>query len=156
MSASSGLLRMTAILLLLGGLSCAQDTSKLTPDQEARFQEEGIVRRADNVVFHYTHDYSSRSYRGYDRGGIRENREDRRASIIVTKRTVLIHKNQKVGIEITPRSRRYSVSRRENRVLIHAGAGRTGEVWSFEPQDGDAEGWARDIRAVIHAGAKSG
>ena len=141
---------MAALLLFLSGVSCAQDTSKLTPDQEARFQEEGIVRRADNVVFHYTHDYSSRSY------GIRENREDRRASIIVTKRTVLIHKNQKVGIEITPRSRRYSVSRRENRVLIRAGTGRTGEVWSFEPQDGDAEGWARDIRAVIHAGAKSG
>lgn len=135
-----------SIVLALTLAGCAQDTSRLTPAQEARFQEEGVVRRADNVVFHYTHDYASRSYY---RGGTRENREDRRASIVVTRRSVLIHKNEKVGIEITQRTRRYDVHRRENRVLIHAGTGRTGEVWSFEPPDGDAEGWTEAIRAVI-------
>lgn len=145
-------LGMALLVLPLAGVQCAQDTSRLTPEQEARFQEEGIVRRADNVVFHYTHDYASRAY-GYRRGETRENREDRRASILVTHRSVLIHKNEKVGIAITPRSRRYDVSRREGRVLIHAGTGRTGEVWSFEPPDGDAEGWTRDIRAVIRGGS---
>ena len=145
-------LGMALLVLPLAGVQCAQDTSRLTPEQEARFQEEGIVRRADNVVFHYTHDYASRAY-GYRRGETRENREDRRASILVTHRSVLIHKNEKVGIAITPRSRRYDVSRREGRVLIHAGTGRAGEVWSFEPPDGDAEGWTRDIRAVIRGGS---
>ena len=145
-------LGMALLVLPLAGVQCAQDTSHLTPEQEARFQEEGIVRRADNIVFHYTHDYASRAY-GYRRGETRENREDRRASILVTHRSVLIHKNEKVGIAITPRSRRYDVSRREGRVLIHAGTGRAGEVWSFEPPDGDAEGWTRDIRAVIRGGS---
>jgi len=146
-------LRMAVLVLSLTSVQCAQDTSRLTSEQEARFQEEGIVRRADNVIFHYTHDYASRAY-GYRRGETRENREDRRASILVTHRSVLIHKNEKVGIEITPRSRRYDVIRREGRVLIHAGTGRSAEVWSFEPPDGDAEGWTRDIRAVIQAGAR--
>jgi len=138
---------MVVLASALTGVQCSQDTSRLTPAQEARFQEEGIVRRADNVVFHYTHDYAARGARG----GTRENREDRLASIVVTHRSVLIHKNEKVGIEITARSRRYAVSRREGRVVIHAGTGRTGEVWSFEPPD-DAEGWTRDIRAVIRGG----
>lgn len=120
-------------------IQCAQDTSRLTPEQEARLNTEGIVRRADNVVFHFTRDS------GYRRG---ETRENRRASIVVTRRSVLIHKNEKVGIEITERSRRYDVHRRQGRILIHAGTGRTGEVWSFEPPD-DAEGWTQDIRAVI-------
>ena len=136
-------LRMAVLLLPLTCVQCAQDTSRLTPGQEARFQEEGIVRRADNVIFHYTREYGHRR---------EETREDRLASIVVTRKSVLIHKNQKVGIEITARSRRYDVHRREGRVLIHAGTGRTGEVWSFEPPD-DPEGWTRDIRAVIRAGS---
>ena len=124
-------------------VQCAQDTSRLTPEQEARFQAEGIVRRADNVVFHFTRDS------GYRR---EETRENRVASIVVTRRSVLIHKNEKVGIEINERSRRYDVHRRQGRVLIHAGTGRTGEVWSFEPSE-DAEGWTQDIRAVIRGGS---
>jgi len=137
-------LRALALTFALTGAGCAMDTSRLTPEQEARFQEEGIVRRADNIVFHYTHVY------GYRR---EENRENRRASIVVTRKTVLIHKNEKVGIEITPRTRRYDVERRGTRVLIHAGTGRTGEVWSFEPDD--PEGWTKDIRAVIRSGAEA-
>ncbi len=107
-------------------------------------KQEGVVRRADNVVFRFTRPSS-----GYRR---QEFREDRVASIVVTHRSVLIHKNQKVGLEITERSRRYDVHRRATRVLIHAGSGRSGEVWSFEPTD-DAEGWTRDIRAVIQNGS---
>ncbi|TMQ64556.1 MAG: hypothetical protein E6K77_03710 [Candidatus Eisenbacteria bacterium] len=43
---------LVAVLVLAG--ACSQDTSRLTPEQEARFQEEGVLRRADNIVFHYT------------------------------------------------------------------------------------------------------
>ena len=133
-------------MLAFGATQCAQDTSRLTPEQEARFTAEGVLRRADTAMFHYTREY------GYRR---EERREGRRASIIVTPRTVLIHKNAKVGLEITPASRRYDVHRRGTRVLIHAGTGRSGEVWSFEPPD-DAEGWTRDIRAVIRAAPTDG
>jgi hypothetical protein len=132
---------LTALVLAAisaASIQCALDTSRLTPEQEARLNAEGIVRRADNVVFHFTR---NNGYR-------RETRENRRASIVVTRRSVLIHKNEKVGIEITERSRRYDVHRRQGRVLIHAGTGRTGEVWSFEPAE-EAEGWTQDIRAVI-------
>jgi hypothetical protein len=155
----SKVLRVVALAAALTGPQCAQDTSRLSPSQEARLQQEGIVRRANNVLFHYTHEYESRAYssRGYRSRsygyGRAETREDRRASIVVTRQSVLIHKNEKIGIEITERSRRYDVHRRQRRVLIHAGTGRTGEVWSFEPPDGDAEGWTRAIRAVIQGGS---
>lgn len=99
-----------------------------------------MLRRADNIVFHYTRAY------GFRREGTRENRL---ASIVVTPRSVLIHKNAKVGLEITTASRRlYDVHRRGTRVLVHAGSGRSTEIWSFEPPT-DAEGWTRDIRSVI-------
>jgi hypothetical protein len=143
-SRGSILARSAVLVLAFAGVHCAQDTSRLTPEQEGRFQQEGIVRRADNVVFRFT-----RASEGYRHAEFRENRV---ASIIVTRETVLIHKNQKVGIEITRRSRRYEVNRRGTRVLIHAGTGRSSEVWSFEPTD-DADGWTRDIRTVIQDGS---
>jgi len=94
-------------------------------------------------VFHYTREY------GFDR---RERREERRASILVTSRSVYIHKNEKVGLWITARGRGvFEVHRREARVRIRSGGGRSGEVWSFEPPE-DPEGWTRDIRAVITSG----
>ncbi len=126
-----------AIALLTG---CAQDTSRLTAEMEARFQTEGIARRADNLEFRYTHGLGTREA-GW---------EDRRASIVVTGQTVYIHKNEKVGLVIGPGSRRVcSVERRGDRVRVHAGTGQSAEVWSFVPPD-DAEAWARDIRVVIH------
>jgi hypothetical protein len=132
--------------LALGLLACSIDTSRLTPDQETRFGAEGLVRRADNVWFRYTHDAGTRTA-GW---------EDRLGSIVVTRQTVLIHKNQKVGIEITPASRRaYEVQRDGHRVRIGAGSGKSREVWSFEPSD-DAEGWTRDIRAVIRSARTPG
>jgi hypothetical protein len=134
------------LALAFGVLACTGDTSRLTPEQETRFAAEGIVHRADNIWFRYTHDAGTRSA-GW---------EDRLGSIVVTRLTVLIHKNQKVGIEITPASRRaYEVARDGNRVRIAAGSGKSREVWSFQRPD-DAEGWTRDIRAVIRSARTPG
>lgn len=130
---------MTRHLVLLGLLACSGDTSRLSPEQLTRFDAEGRLRQADNVWFRFTHDAGTRSA-GW---------EDRRGSIVVTRQTVLIHKNEKVGIEITPASRRaYEVARDGDRIRIGAGSGKSREVWSFAPPD-DAAGWAQDIRAVI-------
>ena len=71
--------------------------------------------------------------------------------MVVTRSSVLIHKNDKVGLEITPRSRRfYAVERERDRVRLRSGDGRNEEVWSFAPPD-DPAGWVNDIRAVIRA-----
>lgn len=124
---------------VLALLACSGDTSRLTPELQARLAAEGQLHRADNIWFRFTHDAGTRSA-GW---------EDRRGSIIVTRQTVLIHKNEKIGIEITAASRRaYDVTRDGDRVRIGAGSGKSREVWSFAPPD-DAEGWVRDIRAVI-------
>jgi hypothetical protein len=130
------LIRVLCIVALLSG--CQQGTGALTADQQARLEREGIVRRADDLTFRYSHDAGRR-----DAGW-----EDRRASIIVTKQRVIIHKNQKLGLELTPRTRRYVQVRRDgSRVRISAGAGASTESWSFVPPD-DPAGWAADIRAV--------
>ena len=69
------------------------------------------------------------------------------ASIVVTRSSVLIHKNQKVGVEITLGGRRdYDVHRDGQRVRVRAGSGKAAETWSFTP-DADAEAWTQDIRA---------
>lgn len=121
--------------------SCDVSTSKLTALQEKNFAAEGVVRRADDLVFRYTR----------DPGGRTERWENRKASIIVTRSSLLIHKNGKVGLEITPRSQReLAVQRSGTRLRIRAGRGRSEEVWSFEAPD-DPEGWAKDIRALITA-----
>ena len=119
--------------------ACREQTGALTAEQRARLESEGIVRRADDLTFRYTHDVGRR-----DAGW-----EDRRASIIVTKQRVIIHKNEKLGLELTPRTRRYMEVRRDGgRVRISAGGGHSAESWSFLPPD-DPAGWATDIRAVI-------
>jgi len=41
------------------------------------------------------------------------------------------------------------------RVRLRAGRGRSGELWSFVPPDGDAAGWARDMRAVTRQATTS-
>lgn len=126
-----------ALLAVVPG--CRRDTGRLTPAQEQRFAQEGLLHRADNVTFRWT--------QGAGREG--GTWEDRLASIVVTRRSVLIHKNEKVGVEITPDSRRdYEVHRDGRRVRIKAGSGKSAETWSFTPDD-DAEAWTQDIRAVI-------
>ena len=134
-----------AMLVAAGGLgACQEKTGALTPSEQQRIDSEGLVRRADDLIFRYTHDAGRR-----DAGW-----EDRKASIIVTKQSVIIHKNEKLGLEITPRTRRYVQVRRDgNRVRISAGGGGSAESWSFVPPD-DPAGWADDIRAVIRQGAR--
>jgi hypothetical protein len=135
-------------LVALSALSIAaiagcgdRHTGALTPAQEEAFNKEGVLRRADDLDFRYTSDPR----------GSTERWENRRASIIVTGSRVLIHKNAKVGLEITPSARReLSVERSANRIRIHSGRGRSEEVWSFVPPS-DAPGWTTDIRSVINA-----
>jgi len=142
-----GPLRSSRTSLCLGWLAlaaaiagCQEKTGALTPSEQQRIDSEGMVRRADDLIFRYTHDAGRR-----DSGW-----EDRKASIIVTKQSVIIHKNDKLGLEITPRTRRYVAVRRDgNRIRISAGGGGSPVSWSFVPPD-DPEGWARDIRAVVN------
>lgn len=130
---------VAALALLITG--CQERTGKLPAAQESRFAEEVIVRRAEDLDFRFTR----------DPGGRRETREERLASVVVTRSSVLIHKNGKVGLEITPRSRRfYAVERERDRVRVRSGDGRNEEVWSFAPPD-DPGGWVNDIRTVIRA-----
>jgi hypothetical protein len=129
---------------LIGVPGCRQETGRLSPEQEQRFASEGILHRADNLRFRWIQGAARR-------GGTWE---DRLASIVVTRRSVLIHKNGKVGIEITQDSRRRSdVHRDGDRVRISTGTGRSAETWSFVPP-GDAEAWAQDIRGVIRRWAQ--
>jgi hypothetical protein len=127
------------ILLAFPLAGCRESTSVLPRQREEQLAAEHIRRRAPDLVFRFTR----------DPGGYQEFREDRPASIVVTDSTVLIHKNEKVGLEITPRSRRfYGVERERGRVRIRSGVGRREEIWSFLPPS-DPEGWTADIRAVI-------
>jgi hypothetical protein len=121
--------------------ACQEHTGALTASQQQRLHAEGVVRRADDLIFRYTHDAGRR-----DAGW-----EDRKASIIVTRQSVIIHKNEKLGLEINPRTRRFVQVRRDgDRVRLSAGGGKSAESWSFVPPD-DAAGWADDIRAVMNA-----
>ena len=130
---------ISACALGIGAAACQERTGALTAAQQQRLDSEGIVRRADDLTFRYTHDAGRR-----DAGW-----EDRKASIIVTKESVIIHKNEKLGLEVNPRTRRFVQVRRDgDRVRISAGGGRSAESWSFVPPD-DAVGWADDIRAVL-------
>jgi hypothetical protein len=130
---------MRRVLLLLAVAACAEKTGALTPEQEQRFAVEGIVRRADDLVFRYTRGSGTRDATW----------EDRKASIVVTRERVYIHKNEKSGLEITPRARRFAQVKRDgNRVRLTAGGGRSTESWSFVPPS-NPEGWAADIRAVL-------
>ncbi len=130
--------RWPLLLGLAAVLACRESTGRLSPERETRFAAESLLHRADDVVFRYT-----------EGGGGRGGRwEDRLASIVVTRQSVFIHKNEKVGLELTPRTRREVEVRRDgDRIRITAGSGRSAESWSFLPPD-DAEGWVRDIRAI--------
>ncbi len=134
---------LVAAALLAG---CRTSTAALPATLEERFQAEGVVRRAEDQVFRYT--YYSRSTRG-------TRWEERDASIIVTGRSVFVHKNGKVGLDLTPASRKENEVRREgDRVVISSGSGQSRVSWSFRPP-ADAPGWTEDIRRVL-AAADSG
>jgi hypothetical protein len=137
-------MRLLAALCLAAILAaCHRTTASLPPELASRFAAESVVQRADDQVFRYT--YYSRSTRG--------NRwEDRDASIIVTKSSVFIHKNEKVGLDLTPASRKANDVRKEgDRVIISSGSGQSRVSWSFRPS-GEADAWTRDIRTVIGNG----
>jgi len=130
--------RVILVVSLLAVAGCETSTSRLTAEQQRRFESEVITRRADDLVFRYTR----------DPGGRDERREDRRASIVVTRSSLLIHKNDKIGLEINPRTRRQvSIERSGSRIRVRSGKGRSEEIWSFEPP-GDVAGWAADMRKV--------
>ena len=135
-------MRLNFLLLTLAGLGCSnfQTTSRLPRALESRIQQEGIVRSASDLTFRYTEAPGRRRTRW----------EDRRASIVVTPATILIHKNDKIGLEITPRTLRpVAVERDGDRLKLRAGSGQSEELWSFVPPDGDAAGWSGDLRAVV-------
>ena len=114
-------------------------TGKLSPELDARFEKEGIARRADDIKFRRTIAAGQRDS-GWD---------EKQASIVVTKESVFLHVNGKALVEITPRSTGfYEIHRDAGRLSLHAGSGKSATNWSFRPPD-DADGWARDIRAVI-------
>ena len=124
--------------LALITVSC-QKTGELSPELTARFEKEGIVRRADDLTFRRTIAAGRRD----------SSWEEKRASIVVTKETVFLHVNGKPLVEITPRSTGfYEIHRDADRLSLRAGGGKSAVSWSFRPPD-DAEGWAEDIRAVI-------
>jgi hypothetical protein len=134
---------VSVLVLAVAALTsaCERTTSKLSPTQEERFAGEGNVRRGDDLDFRYTHEVGRRDTRW----------ENRRASIVVTSKSLLIHKNEKVGLEVTPATRRYvDVARDGSRVRIRAGSGQSQEIWSFQPES-DAAGWTDAIRAVLRS-----
>jgi hypothetical protein len=139
---SAGAALVAAAATLAGG--CSPDTSTLTPAWTQRFETEGIVRRADNVIVRHT-----RQAGPYDKGY-----KDRLASVLVTQGTVLIHQRERVLLELTPRTRRRIEVRRDGpRLRIRAIGERVTEVFSFEPKE-DLAGWARDVRAVADLSQK--
>jgi hypothetical protein len=132
------------LYLLLAGCG----GSALSKEDEQRLAAEGIVHRGDDLLFRRTHDQHTR-----DAGW-----EEAYASIIVTKQSVMLVGRKRVLLEITPRSTgAYELDRRADRLVLHAGSGKSEVTWSFRPPDA-AEAWAEDIRAVIAqtAGAKRG
>ena len=140
MTAYPVVLTLAVVAMVAAGCE-EQDTSRLSPGREQHYESEGITRRANDITFRYTRDPAGRG----------EKWEDRLASVVVTRSSFLIHKNGKVGIEVTPRTQRdVEVQRSGQRVRVRTGTGRSEEIWSFEPPD-DAPGWTTDIRAVINA-----
>jgi hypothetical protein len=70
-----------ALVLAAVLAACQAGTGQLPPERERRIAQGGVVRRAENQTFRYTHDAGGR-----DAGW-----EERRASIIVTHSSLLIH-----------------------------------------------------------------
>src|SRR5437867_8806425 len=127
-----------AALVARIALGCAQETGHLDADQEQRLAAQGITRRANNLMFRHTRGAGARW-------------ENRRASIVVSHGTILIHRNGEVEFLFEPRSRRFcEVHRDRERVRISAGSGHSAEAWSFDPPD-DPQGWTQDIRSAIRA-----
>jgi hypothetical protein len=132
--------RLVHIALVMLLAACRPTTGTLPDRLAQRFTAEHIVHQADDQTFRYT--YYSRATQG-------PRWEERDASIIVTQQSVFIHKNGKVGLDLTAATRKATEVRRDgDRVIIGAGSGQSKVSWSFRPPE-DAAGWAASIRAVI-------
>ncbi len=132
--------RLAPIALMMLIAACRPTTGALPGSLAQRFAAEHIVRQADDQTFRYT--YYSRATEG-------PRWEERDASIIVTRQSVFIHKNGKVGLDLRATSRKATDVRRDGeRVIIGAGSGQSKASWSFRPPE-DPAGWAANIRAVI-------
>src|SRR5690349_18238875 len=95
-------------------VSSCQKTGKLSPELTARFEKEGIVRRADDLTFRRTTAVGQRD----------STWEEKRASIVVTHESVFLHVNGKPLAEITPRSTGfYEIHRDHERLSLRAGGG---------------------------------
>src|SRR3954452_1243361 len=105
--------RLPLVLALLAALTgCRERAGSLAQAQRERFAAEGIRRQADDLIFRFTDHLGRRDARW----------EDRLASIVVTGATGLVHKNEKVGVESPPRTRRASaVERSGSRLRIRVG-----------------------------------
>jgi hypothetical protein len=127
---------LAALGLLLACIGCSQETGRLNADQEQRLAAQGITRRASNLTFRHTRGAGARW-------------DDVRASIVVTRETILVHRNGEIEFLYQPRSRRSCQVRRDHdRVRVSAGSGMSAEAWSFAPPD-DPQGWVTDMRRVI-------
>jgi hypothetical protein len=137
------------LALPLSPAGCSTDTSRLNATQEQELESEGVLHRARNIVFRHTQNAG--------RAGGRW--RDLVASIVVTKETVLIHRNERTLLRITPRTRRVvKVARSGSRIRIQIAGARGTETWSFIAPD-DPAGWAEEVRAVVNrigAGATGG
>ena len=131
--------RLAAFVALVLFTGACQRTGKLSPALQARFDKEGIKHRMDDVTFRRTRPAGYRDS-GWD---------EKRASIIVTPESILIHVNSKPLIDITPRSTGYyEVHRDHERIALRTGSGGSTLIWSFRPSD-DPDSWTKDIRSVI-------
>jgi hypothetical protein len=129
---------LATLVVVLAVTGCSQATGHLNADQEKRLADQGVVRRAEDLRFRHTRGAGSRW-------------EDRTASVVVTRTTILVHRNGEVEFLFDSRSRRAcEVHRDHERVRISAGSGQSAEAWSFVPPD-DPSGWATDMRAVVRA-----
>ncbi len=130
---------MAFALALTAASACRPaTTATLGDDVRARLSAEGILHQADDLTFRYT----------VGAGKSNAAWEDRRASIVVTRSSVLIHKGAKVGVDARAGDGAFSVERAGVRIRIRTGKGRASEIWSFEPPS-DPAGWTADIRAAI-------
>jgi hypothetical protein len=118
---------------------CQKKTGEISAELQARFEQEGIAHRADDLIFRRTH-------LAGDQDG---SWDEKQASIIVTGASVFLHENGKPLVEITPRSTGvYEVHRDKDRISLRAGSGKSALRWSFRPP-AEADKWTTAIRAVI-------
>jgi hypothetical protein len=130
-------------MLAFTAAGCSGTTARLTPELTRRFESEGTVHRADDVILRFTHGIGTR------RGGW----EDVKASVIVTRRSIVIHRNAELLLDLHGgQGGEFSVRRDHDRLSLRIGGRQSAKSWSFRPRD-DAQQWAEDMRAALRAPA---